>query len=160
MRPSKPRRANSAWLGPALACLAGTLVLARRARRMVVHGNSMEPTLLDGDRVLLWRTRHLRPGDIVAALDPRDGARPLLKRLVAFEEGSLWLEGDNAAGSTDSRHFGPVQRRAALGRAVYCYHPPERVGRLVRRPVGTGFSSGAGPTPPGSGRAWPPSPPK
>ncbi len=118
----------------------------------------MEPALADGDRVVLWRTRRLRPGDIVAAPDPRDSRRSLLKRLVALEGTSLWLEGDNAAASTDSRHFGPVPRDTALGRAVYRYHPPERVGRLARRPAQTAFSSGAVPTAPDSGPASPPSP--
>ncbi len=132
-RPGKGFRDNRLWLGPAVACLAATLVVARRTPRMVVHGASMEPTLEDGDRVVLWRTRRLKPGDIVAAPDPRDSTRQLLKRVVALSGEDLWLEGDNASASTDSRHFGPVQRGTALGRAVYRYHPPHRVGPLARR---------------------------
>jgi inner membrane protease subunit 1 len=39
------------------------------------------------------------------------------------------VRGDNEAASTDSRHFGPVPRRAVRGRVLYRYGPPARAGR-------------------------------
>jgi type IV secretory pathway protease TraF len=50
--------------------------------------------------------------------------------VVALQGDEVLVEGDNRSSSTDSRHFGPVDRRAVLGRAVYRYGPPGRSGRL------------------------------
>jgi len=41
------------------------------------------------------------------------------------------VRGDNPDASTDSRVFGPVRRRAVIGRAVYRYWPPARRGTLT-----------------------------
>lgn len=104
-------------------------------RRLEVTGESMTPTLQPGDRVLVvaglgpFRPR-LRTGDLVAMADPREPARVMVKRVAAVAGGSVEVRGDNAAASTDSRHFGPVARAAVVGRAVYRYHPEERRGRL------------------------------
>ena len=89
----------------------------------------MEPTLAPGDRVLVLRLR-VRPGDVVALRDPRDGARTILKRVAAVDGDELTVLGDNAAASTDSRTFGPVPRSSVLGRVVYRYAPTARAGRV------------------------------
>ena len=102
----------------------------RRLGRVAVTGESMAPLLRSGDHVLVWKTRAVRPGDVVAAPDPRQAGRTLLKRAVQVEGGRVWLEGDNREGSTDSRHFGPVALSSVQGRAVYRYFPPDRAGRL------------------------------
>jgi nickel-type superoxide dismutase maturation protease len=104
-------------------------------RRLEVTGDSMTPTLRPGDRVLVvgglgpWRPRP-RTGDLVALADPRDPGRLIVKRVAAVAGASVEVRGDNAAASTDSRHFGPVARAAVVGRVVYRYHPEERRGRL------------------------------
>ena len=88
-----------------LSCLA----------RVEVEGDSMQPTLAPGDRLLLRRRRpssHLAPGTVVALIDPRPGeSRLLLKRVAAVEGSSVTLLGDNPAASTDSRSFGAVEAR-------------------------------------------------
>ena len=94
----------------------------------------MLPTLLPGDRVLVWRgVGPLRPpirvGDLVAVADPRDAERIMVKRVVDRAGTGFVVEGDNGAASTDSRHFGPVAPAAVQGRVVYCYHPEARRGR-------------------------------
>lgn len=95
----------------------------------------MVPTLLPGDRVLVvagfgpFRPA-LRVGDLVALVDPRDAERTMIKRIAGFDDGGVVVRGDNEALSTDSRHFGPVSRRALRGRVVYRYHPESRRGRL------------------------------
>ena len=102
-------------------------------RRVVVEGRSMEPTLEAGDRLLLVRPlrgRRPRVGDIVAATDPRPGGRLLIKRVASVQGDRVLIEGDNQSSSTDSGDFGPVDRRAIVGRAVYRYGPPGRTGRL------------------------------
>ena len=107
-------------------------------RRLRVTGDSMVPTLLHGDAVLLWSgLGPLRPairvGHLVALVDPRDPDRTMIKRVAGFEGGEVVVHGDNAAASTDSRHFGPVTRGAIRGRVIYRYLPEERRGRLGTR---------------------------
>jgi nickel-type superoxide dismutase maturation protease len=95
----------------------------------------MVPALQPGDRLLIWHTKRLKTGDIVAAGDPRDPERTVLKRAAAFDEGGIILLGDNEMHSTDSRHFGPVALSLVQGKAVYRYAPRRRTGRLgPRRP--------------------------
>jgi nickel-type superoxide dismutase maturation protease len=117
----------------ALAVLVG---VGRWCRRVIVHGDSMAPALLAGDRVLVVAGGRLRRGDIVAVPDPRRPHRLLIKRVTHLAPGrdTVSLAGDNAAASTDSRTFGPVPRRAILGRAVYRYAPVERAGRIGHFP--------------------------
>jgi len=91
----------------------------------------MEPTLVGGDRILVLRRRSPRVGDIVAVGDPRPGGRLLVKRVASVVGDQVDLEGDNPLSSTDSRDFGPVDRRAIVGRAVYRYGPPGRTGRIL-----------------------------
>jgi len=129
-------------LGPfalLLALLSGAIWLATEelALPWVVVGDSMEPTLSDGDRLLvdLWSFRHRTPraGEIVLFSGPEPGERPLLKR-VAFappeSEGGLWLLGDNRARSADSRNFGPVPVGRIRGRVVLRYWPLSRAGPI------------------------------
>ena len=98
----------------------------------------MVPTLLPGDRVLVWRgVGPLKPSvrvrDLVALRDPRDPERVMVKRVAGVAGTEVSVLGDNEAASTDSRHFGPVGDTAILGRVVYRYLPDERRGRLRTR---------------------------
>ena len=104
----------------ALAALAGTLV-ALRPRRVVVEGRSMEPTLAEGDRLLVVRAWRVGPGDLVAFHDPREPRRLLVKRVTSILGDDVMVHGDNPPASTDSRAFGPVSRRALLGRVLRRY---------------------------------------
>ncbi len=88
----------------------------------------MEPNLVPGDRLLLFPPLKLRAGDVVAVRDPRNPERLLVKRLTAVGRHTITMEGDNP----DSRVFGPVARRAVVGRAVYRYGPGGRVGPIRR----------------------------
>jgi len=98
--------------------------------RVRVEGDSMLPVLRDGDRLLVRRTRRVRAGDIAVAVDPRDGSRPLVKRVGAVSTDGVTMRGDNPAASTDSRAFGPLAPDMVRGRAVYRYAPSDRAGRL------------------------------
>lgn len=114
--------------GAVAAWLAG-----REVERIEVSGPSMNPTLADGDRLLLLRKHsRLRPGDLVALRDPHDSGRLLVKRVASLESAGLVVHGDNPASSRDSRSFGTVPHSSIVGRPVYRYHPPERAGRLGR----------------------------
>lgn len=101
---------------------------AAATRRVAVHGDSMRPTLLAGDRVVAVRIRRGRPGDVVVLADPRDPARLLVKRVVTAGPEGHTVAGDNQAASTDSRTFGPV--RHLQGRVLFRYYPPDRCGRV------------------------------
>jgi signal peptidase I len=98
----------------------------------------MEPALHPGDRLLVLRRPRPSTGDIVALEDPRRGGavggaggpRLIVKRVVSAAGEKVVVWGDNRASSTDSRVFGPVDRDAIVGRAVYRYFPPDRTGRL------------------------------
>jgi nickel-type superoxide dismutase maturation protease len=98
--------------------------------RVRVAGESMLPALREGDRLLVRRTRRVRPGDIAVAADPRDGRRPMVKRVAALSADGVTLLGDNPPASTDSRTFGPLPPDMVKGRAVYRYAPSNRAGRL------------------------------
>ena len=96
----------------------------------------MTPAVIPGDRLLVVPTRRIRPGDVVALLDPRQDDRLMVKRVSVVDPvaETVTVVGDNAPASTDSRIFGPVGRSTVLGRAVYRYAPVQRAGRM-RRPV-------------------------
>ena len=112
--------------------LLALVLSARRLVRVEVSGHSMAPQLRPGDRVVALRGLPVRPGDVVAAIDPRDRSRLLVKRVAAVRpDRSLVLAGDNAVASTDSRSFGSVPAPLVRGRVVWRYLPRDR-----RGPVG------------------------
>ena len=92
----------------------------------------MCPTLVPGDRLVVVRTCRVRRGDLVAVPDPRERGRTIVKRVDLVDGDSVTVLGDNPRASTDSRVFGPVDRRELRGRAIYRYWPEERRGRLTR----------------------------
>jgi signal peptidase I len=114
--------------------LLGIVAVLRLTRAVflfvTVVGNSMEPTLDPGDRVIALRRRAARPlrvGDIVVL---RSDGRNLIKRLAAtggmavptepgriVPAGSVWLLGDGER-SFDSRHFGAVADDEVIGLVV------------------------------------------
>ncbi|MCB0917329.1 MAG: nickel-type superoxide dismutase maturation protease [Actinobacteria bacterium] len=89
--------------------------------RVEVTGRSMEPTHQDGDWLLLLTRFRVRVGQVVAVRDPRAPDRILIKRIHAVGPDSVDVRGDNPQFSTDSRHFGPVARKALLGRVLFRY---------------------------------------
>jgi signal peptidase I len=117
------------------------------ARPWVVHGNSMEPTLGAGDRVVvdLWTYRHRRPrpGEIVLIEGVSPDSATIVKRVAVSPEGyshdesRLWVLGDNPASSADSRQMGWIPLERILGRVALLYWPPIRAGRLPSAPPGS-----------------------
>lgn len=117
-----------------LAVVAG--IACRAVRRVEVVGDSMTPTLLPGDRIVVvgipwFRQPWPRPGSVVTVRDPREPSRILVKRVanVRPDAGTIEVEGDARDASTDSRSFGPLPRSSIVGRAVYRYAPAGRSGR-------------------------------
>lgn len=132
-----------------LAALGTGLGLSTAVSMATVAGQSMYPTFSDEDRVLLERcTPYLgrcRRGDVVVLRSPESNApcELLTKRIVALEgdwlyprrggllqqvpTGMMWVEGDNAANSNDSNHFGPVPLPLIQSRAVAVVSPHPRL---------------------------------
>jgi signal peptidase I len=130
------RRALGAAL---LVVVAGRIASAGRlwpVSRYAVEGPSMEPAYQAGDRLLVNRLAYVRrapaPGDVVVLRDPERSGHLLLKRValapVALREpeempgpSRVYVLGDNAGASRDSRSFGAVDRRLIVGKAWLRY---------------------------------------
>jgi nickel-type superoxide dismutase maturation protease len=100
--------------------------------RVAVAGESMLPTLRDGDWLLCRRVRGVagvREGDVVVLERPDRPGLLVVKRVVRREGHGWWVEGDNAAASDDSRLFGPVPHDCLVARVVARYWP--RPGRVT-----------------------------
>ncbi len=119
----------------------------RRPWRVAVAEQSMSPTLLPGDWLLLdpLVRRWPRRGSAVVVREPGTGLL-VVKRVAAgpgdtvFAGGKrvrlmdeAWLLGDDESRSVDSRQYGPVAREALVARVWLRYWPPHRLG-LIRRP--------------------------
>lgn len=95
-----------------------------------VRGRSMEPTLYDGDRILLLHGRTPRSGQLcVVRLPDRTVA---VKRAVRREPGGWWVERDNPSLGVDSWSVGAIPDGDVVGVVVTQVWPP----RLRRRPWG------------------------
>ena len=66
----------------------------------------MNPTLKDGEFVLVDRNAEIAVGDIVVAKHPVEQTSEIIKRINRIDErGNYFLVGDNTENSNDSRHF-------------------------------------------------------
>lgn len=81
-----------------------------------VQGDSMAPALHKGQLVIGRATRELRPGDVVIV--SHDGLEKI-KRIEKQQGDLIYLLGDNAAASTDSRSFGWVQAKHIVAKVVW-----------------------------------------
>ena len=73
----------------------------------LVRGDSMEPTLSAGDRLLVSHRRRPRPGAVVIARFPDETLA--VKRAAERRTTGWWLLSDDPAVGVDSRHRGPVR---------------------------------------------------
>lgn len=78
----------------------------------------MQPTLLDGDEVLVagYGKRPPQQGDVVLLQHPLRSDVRVIKRIASLDRDTVFVQGDNPAESTDSRSFGGVPRSKILGR--------------------------------------------
>lgn len=79
----------------------------------------MNPTLRDGEVVLVDREAKIEVGDIVVARHPVEQTSEVVKRVASINErGHFYLVGDNRDDSEDSRHYGAVTREYIKGKVV------------------------------------------
>lgn len=108
-----------------------------------VSSRSMQPTLQPGDRVIADRLAYVwrRPvtGELTVFVFR---GRVLVKRIAAVAgertadgrvvpPGHVYVLGDNAAHSLDSRRFGPVPVNDLIGPLCWRLYPWQRVGSLL-----------------------------
>lgn len=184
--PRKRIRKQKEFLVSAFFCICIVLILAMGVMKIRTHridGNSMQPTLQNNDRVVIWKTQEPERYDLVA-FEPQQSDDPsYIKRIVGLPGDTIWVEGnalyinhqmdaadiqkgitakelpdgtlkvtitenvwndlehldtipagcyfvlgDNRKHSTDSRHFGFVQKEQIEGVAVLRYYPFSQVG--------------------------------
>jgi nickel-type superoxide dismutase maturation protease len=87
-------------------------------RRFLVSGDSMKPTLENGQFVLVDpKPSVVSEGDIVICRHPTMDLE-LVKRVMVLEEGRFFVQGDNVKESSDSRQFGWLTKEHICGKVV------------------------------------------
>jgi nickel-type superoxide dismutase maturation protease len=104
---------------PVASLYEKALVFLGSRHKYICEGPSMNPTLKDGEVVLVDREADIEVGDIVVAKHPIEQISEVVKRVSRINErGHYFLIGDNPDDSTDSRHYGAVTREYIKGKVV------------------------------------------
>lgn len=104
---------------PVATLFEKALVFLGSRHKYICEGKSMNPTLRDGEVVLVDREAPVGVGDIVVAKHPIEQVSEVVKRVERINErGHYFLVGDNPDDSIDSRHYGPVTREYIKGKVV------------------------------------------
>ena len=125
---NRRRKIGAAVLGIMLLFLGKWFVMDL----IVVNGKSMEPTLVDGQVLLLYKAAYWnakpQTGDIVVV---QHGLDQYIKRIGAcpgeippgetnqLPEGRYYILGDNPNVSVDSRDFGSISENLIIGKILY-----------------------------------------
>ncbi len=94
--------------------------------RVRVVGPSMEPAVRNGEWWIVRRTARVGVGDVVLVVHPSRPHALVVKRVARVDPAGLWVLGDNAAHSEDSRQFGRVAPEGIVGRLTLRYFPMRR----------------------------------
>ena len=88
---------------------------------MTARGKSMVPYVADGQSVvvnaLAFKIKNPQIGDVVLVQHPHRNI-VILKRITRVKNNAYFVEGDNSAHSTDSRHFGYVDKTHIRGKVI------------------------------------------
>ncbi len=111
-----------------LMLIALVLILGDRWEIIVVRGDSMLPTLNDGDFVLIdKKPKAYSMGDICVLIPPDDDNKIVIKRITKImgldihngkSNTNFWFLGDNRNNSYDSREYGWVKEELIEGRVI------------------------------------------
>ena len=89
--------------------------------RFKIVGHSMEPQIKTGETVLVssipYRFKIPKINDIVAFKD--NTGKVLIKRIIRFQNGKYFVQGDNENDSLDSREFGYISKKQIIGELIY-----------------------------------------
>jgi phage repressor protein C with HTH and peptisase S24 domain len=103
------------------------LVRPPRLRRVLVRGRSMEPTLYDGDQLLVRYGGAPRAGRLAVVRLP--GGPLSVKRLAFHDAEGWWVERDNPREGVDSWQVGAVPEPDVVATVVCRVWPPRRLRR-------------------------------
>ena len=111
---------NALIVVAAVAALIATLVLPV----LQIAGTSMEPSLNDGDIVLLIKTNNLETGDLCAFYYSN---KILIKRIIATPGDYIWLDSDGTVFLNGNEMEEPYLEKKALGECdvEFPYQVPE-----------------------------------
>ena len=88
-----------------------------------VDGHSMDPTLNDGDILIVWALGEPEDNDIVIMNTNNTGLKVpyIVKRYDAEKStvGTMWVEGDNKENSIDSRRIGTIDKDNYMGTVLF-----------------------------------------
>ena len=99
-----------------------------------VEGDSMFPTLQEGDLVLVNPHAEYEVGDIAVARHPFKQSVTIIKRIAKILPGERYiLLSDNLDESSDSRSFGAIPAKDMLGKAEAIISEKRRRGEEEKR---------------------------
>jgi nickel-type superoxide dismutase maturation protease len=131
-----------------------TAWLIGQRRRVRVVGPSMEPTLNDGEFVLVAAGRRPEPGQLVVAQHPTEQIL-VVKRVVSWpDEDLVEVASDNPTAGTDSRTWGPLPASAVVGTVTVVLGAAHRDISAAHRDISAAHRDSS-PPPPGDGEAPP-----
>ncbi len=147
------------------------LILNTTTARFQVRGSSMEPTLHNGQYLVISKVTYwIHPperGDVIVFRPPNNPDEDYIKRIVGLpgehvviQDGAIWIDGDmlqetyianpmpysgawnvgagkyfvlgdNRGNSSDSHSWGLLPRENIIGKAWFCYWPPEDWGTVT-----------------------------
>ena len=90
-----------------------------RLGTVAVAGDSMAPTYLAGDWLVVFWGGAFRKGQVVLVERENQPGVFLLKRVVGPMEAKIWVEGDNKMESTDSRHWGAIDQDEIVASVLF-----------------------------------------
>lgn len=102
-----------------------TIAIIIKFRFISVNGQSMCPTLHDGQICIAMNTNKIKDGDIVV-IDTRDLDIPadyIIKRFYEDKSDSntIYVQGDNLNHSLDSRTFGNLSRDRIVCKVIFSF---------------------------------------
>ena len=94
--------------------------------KAVVRGLSMVPNLGFGDELLIRYGAKIAVGDVVVF---RRAGQNDIKRVESISDEGIFVVGDNAMASLDSRNYGLIRHNQVLGKALFRVKP--KFGRIT-----------------------------
>ena len=97
-----------------------------RFGKAIVRGLSMVPNLGYGDELLIRYEVPVQVGDVIVF---RRSGQNDVKRVDSISDDGIFVLGDNANASLDSRNYGPIRPDQVIGKAIYRLKP--KLGRIT-----------------------------
>lgn len=86
--------------------------------KVKVVGHSMEPSIIDGQTVLVSSFPYLFSKPKISDIVVLKKEKYIIKRITKIRENKIFVVGDNKKDSTDSRKFGWVDKNKILGKVI------------------------------------------